>query len=601
MRIVRRQPTLPALKELSVEFNPLGNDSRDRVLPQLSSRIENLSTPANELQATPDASPPVLAPIDHVALPVAPIEYQIELYATDNDGDAIRYEVSGLPQGVATITGNTLSINSSDLPGGNYRVAVTAIDVRNGKPLGRTSTQTFDVLQVPRGGGFRAENIYGKKLDQFGTPVEGWKIFLDASLGQTFSTLTDRNGEYSFSVQYLPFGGIPSWTLREESRPGWLPQSNYVFNPGSDSTSITYHDFVGQQLVRIDAVIGTAPNIRAISGPINEGQPATFIGIASPFDGTVPTYAWEVNGAPAGTDAVLAFTPSNEGRYAIKLTVTWPSGTVGTADFVSSTTYDLFVNNVAPTSVTGAVVGSLVEGGQLSLSASATDIDALSFEWDINGDGLYNEGITGANPTLTWSQLTALLSPSRRNGPSTGAIRLRAFDGLAYSESAPIDLPIGNAPPVANAGSPYSINEGSNLLLNASGSFDYGDPLSSLVYAWDVNGDGVDDLTTTQSQLALTWNQLNALGITDSGTARSMRLRVTDPEGAVATSVASLTVQNNAPTVTTINPPATIVEGETLRMSATWTDLAIDTHTVRWTVSRQNVTLATSTGLDLES
>src|SRR5207245_9925455 len=67
--------------------------------------------------------------------------------------------------------------------------------------------------------------------------------------------------------------------------------------------------------------------------------------------------------------------------------------------------------------------------------------------------------------------------------------------------------PPTNQRPVADAGGPYTINEGDSLTLDASSSTDPdGDPLS---YSWDVNGDGIYGDATGVSP-TLTWSQLNA-------------------------------------------------------------------------------------------
>ena len=44
-----------------------------------------------------------------------------------------------------------------------------------------------------------------------------------------------------------------------------------------------------------------------------------------------------------------------------------------------------------------------------------------------------------------------------------------------------------NQAPTANAGGPYTANEGSSLTLSGSGTDANGDPLT---YTWDINGDG---------------------------------------------------------------------------------------------------------------
>lgn len=106
---------------------------------------------------------------------------------------------------------------------------------------------------------------------------------------------------------------------------------------------------------------------------------------------------------------------------------------------------------------------------------------------------------------------------------------------------------LGNSLPVALPGGPYATQEGAGVNLDASLSYDPdGGPLAS--YSWDING---DDLFGDASGATpfLTWAQLVALGIGDSGV-YAVKVRVDDGEGGIVTSAASsLTVQNIAPTV----------------------------------------------------
>lgn len=99
-----------------------------------------------------------------------------------------------------------------------------------------------------------------------------------------------------------------------------------------------------------------------------------------------------------------------------------------------------------------------------------------------------------------------------------------------------------NEPPIADAGGPYTIEEGDPLTLNASGSSDPdGDPLS---FTWDVSGDGTFGDATGEAPM-LSWSELNALGIGDDGTF-SVAVRV-DDGAETGTDTTTLTVANVAP------------------------------------------------------
>lgn len=117
-------------------------------------------------------------------------------------------------------------------------------------------------------------------------------------------------------------------------------------------------------------------------------------------------------------------------------------------------------------------------------------------------------------------------------------------DGSGYGNYA--RLYTDNNLPVANAGGPYVINEGSSLLLDASASSDLDNDV--LTYSWDINGDNVFGDATGVSP-SLTWAQLVALGITDGPGNFNVKVRVNDGQGGIVDSTATtLTVNNVAPT-----------------------------------------------------
>jgi CSLREA domain-containing protein len=110
-----------------------------------------------------------------------------------------------------------------------------------------------------------------------------------------------------------------------------------------------------------------------------------------------------------------------------------------------------------------------------------------------------------------------------------------------------------NVSPVANAGGPYTLQEGESLTLNASASSDPdGDPLT---YSWDINGDGIFGDATGVSP-TLTWAQLEALGINDGPHTFKVQVRVDDGYGgthSVVSTATTLEVNNVAPTASLSN------------------------------------------------
>src|SRR6185369_637129 len=165
------------------------------------------------------------------------------------------------------------------------------------------------------------------------------------------------------------------------------------------------------------------------------------------------------------------------------------------------------------------------------------------------------------------------------SGASGGTARLRFSGGeqselitvtgtgdwvtLANFTSAPFDLPAGvqvmefdyvqapfdldsielqlvapaNNAPTANAGGPYTINQGSALTLDGSGSVDPDSGDSIVSYAWDLNNDGTfGDVTGVNT--TVTSAQLASYGV--GAGSHTIGLRVTDSHG--STGMASTTV-----------------------------------------------------------
>lgn len=155
--------------------------------------------------------------------------------------------------------------------------------------------------------------------------------------------------------------------------------------------------------------------------------------------------------------------------------------------------------------------------------------------------------------TVSWVVSFSALGVSP--GTYSGKIKARAnIPSVSEGNGSDVTLIVSiNKPPIANAGGPYTINEGQSVTLDASKSTDpNNDPLT---YSWDVNGDGIfGDVTGVKPTLS--WSQLNALAIADGPrTISNLRVRVNDGfNPAVDSPVTTLTITNVAPTVTFTGP-----------------------------------------------
>ncbi|MEW6221036.1 MAG: PKD domain-containing protein [Thermodesulfobacteriota bacterium] len=125
-----------------------------------------------------------------------------------------------------------------------------------------------------------------------------------------------------------------------------------------------------------------------------------------------------------------------------------------------------------------------------------------------------------------------------------------------------------NQPPVAAAGGPYQVDEGTALTLDGTGSSDpNNDPLT---FAWDLDGDGQYD-DATEASPSRTW--------TDDA---SVNIGLTVSDSLLAdTGASTVTVRNVAPAVDA-GADQTLNEGQDAHFNGQFTDPGADTHTIGW-------------------
>jgi hypothetical protein len=212
------------------------------------------------------------------------------------------------------------------------------------------------------------------------------------------------------------------------------------------------------------------------------------------------------------------------------------------------------VNNVPPLADAGGPYTGQ-EGESIALSGTGLDVpaDALTYEWDVDGDGDYDS--SGPNVSHTW-----LL-----DGDYEVTLRVTDDDGGFGLDTAQVS--IGNAPPVAEAGGPYTGDEGSPIVLTGGGTDPTNDPL---MYSWDLDQDGVFE--TPGQVVTNTWP--------DDGSYTVM-LRVDDGRGGVDTDDATVIVSNLAPTPEA-GPDRVVAAGELVTFNGTATDPGADTFTFEW-------------------
>ncbi len=103
---------------------------------------------------------------------------------------------------------------------------------------------------------------------------------------------------------------------------------------------------------------------------------------------------------------------------------------------------------------------------------------------------------------------------------------------------------VGNNLPAAEAGGPYSADEGQEITLNGSGSFDIDGVI--VLYEWDIDNDGTYDYSAASPVQSHSYGQLDTYNI---------KLRVTDNNGATGESTTIAVIADSSPVADFIGLP----------------------------------------------
>ncbi|MCO4769607.1 MAG: PKD domain-containing protein [Deltaproteobacteria bacterium] len=250
-------------------------------------------------------------------------------------------------------------------------------------------------------------------------------------------------------------------------------------------------------------------------------------------DGTLVSYAWDCDND--GIVDVTSASPTNSciygavGVYTLSLTVTDNDG--GT----STDTGTVNVPAVNPIADAGGPYAG-IQNVPIALDASGSsdsDGNIVTYEWDCEGDGVYEFTSFNANDvTCTYAA----------TGTYTLQLQVTDDDGLMSTDTALVTLT--NILPVADAGGPYTGTEASPVAMDGSGSGDADGTIVS--YSWDCDSDGLPEvILPTPNGASCTF--------TASGT-YTVTLTVTDDDGATDSDTASLTVLSSPPVASAGGP-----------------------------------------------
>ena len=360
---------------------------------------------------------------------------------------------------------------------------------------------------------------------------------------------------------------------------------NWQFRPAGSNSFFKVRLAMSESVYRAKVTVNNLPpTILSVtnSGPVDAGTPVSVTITASDPAGVNDdplTYEWDWDNDGTYDDSsvstnVASYTYANDGTYTVGVRVTDHDGAWATSSTVV-TVYDNRPFASFAADPNPSACNQTVTFDASGSSHGRPDRAIVSYEWDFDYDGLTftpdATGVTATHSYSTFRTYTVGLRVTDDNDPAKTAESF--FD---------VFVTLGNLPPVAVPGGPYSIEEGADLTLDGSGSTDpnasCGDRI--VTYEWDLGNDGTYEFTHTEAELAVAWAELSSL---PRNTNIPLALRVTDTFDLTHTATTTLNIHvNRAPTHISLNPNWVLdntAEAVVGNVTVTDPDLPADTHT----------------------
>jgi YD repeat-containing protein len=317
-----------------------------------------------------------------------------------------------------------------------------------------------------------------------------------------------------------------------------------IYGRALSGGTIGSHFAIGAHNIPPEASFAATPNPADTNATVNFDASAS-----NDPDGTITKYEWDLDGngsyeTNTGAKATATRSYSIPGDRAVGLRITDDKGETGTA------TRTVTIKNQLPTASFTATPNPVLSGANTTLNAAASvdpDGSITKYEWDLDGNGTY-ETSTGTTASLTTSYAT----------PGERTVGLRVTDNSGDSVTATRALVVENRAPVASfTASPNPVLSGVTVNLNASASSDPDGTVAQ--YDWDLDGNGSYE---TNSAGATTTTSYATPG------EKTIGLRVTDNNGATATTTRAVTIQNRAPSASITATPNPVLSGSNVTLDA---------------------------------
>lgn len=242
--------------------------------------------------------------------------------------------------------------------------------------------------------------------------------------------------------------------------------------------------------------VNDAPYALNFSVETDEDSPVSGRLSATDIDGDSLTYSL-VNGPLYGTailqaDGSFLYTPNANFNGTDRLSYTANDGAADSSPATVTITVDPV--NDAPVAIPGGPY-SVSEGASVVLDGSASyDADlpaiALSYQWDLDGDGIFSEtgaaagrgNEVGAKPTFSAAGL---------DGPAARTAVLRVVDTSGLATSATFEIAVANVAPIATLSNSGPAVYGTAVTVNFANPFDPSPIDTAEGFRYSYSSDGI--------------------------------------------------------------------------------------------------------------
>ena len=427
--------------------------------------------------------------------------------------------------------------NSNLAPGDAFEVALLNTSTRT--PLaGITNefSQTDALLNIQHDG----DSYFSDKVKLSGAPTSGSSINLNSPRTVTVDIRDIApNTEATLYFDLLGFGSKQSKVVIDNVR-----------------------------ILSDDVIIPVANNNTATT---NQGQPVIIdiLDNDSDADGTINLSTIQIETAPTNgnitinDDNTITYTPNSNqpGEDSFTYTVQDDEGNTS-----NTATVNITINNTAPSINEITVEPTISEGIAATFSATATDLDELTYTWNF-GDN--TEPVTGESVSHTFAD----------NGTYTATLTVTDSNGAPTVET--ITLTVNNVAPTVNAGDDQTAIENQEIIFNGN----YTDPgiLDTHTIEWDL-GDGT-----------VVENELNPTHTYTTPGSYIATLTVTDSDGGTDSDTLEIQVNNAAPEITEITGDTNTTEGAIANFNAAAISYGGNELTYTWDFGDGSTTVAGET------